>query len=196
MEIDYYFTSIPPFTYLGHSHFLQIAKEAGAQVNFKPVKLGEVFAESGATPLPQRPKSRLDYRLIEPGRWAKKRGLPINKQPSFFPTSPVLADKCIIALQASGAEAGAVIGQILAACWEHEKDIADESTLREILKAHTIDADALLASAQSQAIENIYTNNTNDAINAGALGVPSYLLNGEQFWGQDRLELLEETLKQ
>jgi len=196
MEIDYYFTSISPFTYLGHSHFLKIAKEAGAQVNFKPVKLGEVFAESGATPLPQRPKSRLDYRLIELGRWAKKRGLPINNQPSFFPTSPVLADKCIIALQASGAEAGAVIGQILAACWEHEKDIADESTLREILKAHNIDADVLLASAQSQAIEEIYTNNTNDAINAGVLGAPSYLLNGEQFWGQDRLELLEETLKQ
>ncbi len=194
MEIDYYFTSLSPFTYLGHQRFLQIAKKANATVHFKPVKLGEVFAESGATPLPQRPKSRLDYRLIELGRWAKKRGLPINKQPSFFPTSPVLADKCVIALQASGVEAGAVIGQILAACWEHEKDIADESTLKEILNAHNIDADALLASAQSPAIEEIYTNNTHNAIKAGVLGTPAYVYGGEQFWGQDRLELLEETL--
>lgn len=193
-QIDYYFTSISPFTYLGHDHFLQMAKTAQVKVNFKPVKLAEVFAESGATPMPQRPKCRLKYRLIEIERWAKKRNLPITLEPKYFPTNPTLADKCAIALQEKDMDVCTFIQKALAACWTAENDIADENTLRDILTALNIDADSIVSFALSDEVEAIYSSNTQEAIEQGVLGAPSYILNGEQFWGQDRLELLNESL--
>tara|TARA_R110001583_G_scaffold61717_5_gene182094 strand:- start:283 stop:876 length:594 start_codon:yes stop_codon:yes gene_type:complete len=194
-HIDYYLTSISPFTYLGHTTLLQIAKDAGAKIRYKPVKLGQVFAVSGALPLAERPKCRQAYRLLEIGRWAKKRGLPVNLHPAHFPTNPGLADSCVIALQEAGQDAGVFLGQVLAACWSQQKDIADEAVIREILTALDIDADALVNQAQSQQIQTLYEANSAEAIDRGVLGSPAYLLNGEQFWGQDRLELLAEALK-
>ena len=194
-HIDYYLTSISPFTYLGHTTLLQIAKDARAKIRYKPVKLGQVFAVSGALPLAERPKCRQAYRLLEIGRWAKKRGLPVNLHPAHFPTNPGLADSCVIALQEAGQDAGVFLGQVLAACWSQQKDIADEAVIREILTALDIDADALVNQAQSQQIQTLYEANSAEAIDRGVLGSPAYLLNGEQFWGQDRLELLAEALK-
>ena len=194
-QIDYYFTSVSPFTYLGHSTFLQIADGAGVEIRYKPVRLGKVFANSGALPLAERPKSRQAYRLLEIGRWARKRGLPVNLHPAHFPTDPGLADRCVIALQETGQQAGAFLGQILAACWSQEKNIADEAVIREILSALNVDADELIRLAQSEKIQAIYDANTADAVEQGVLGSPAYLLNGEQFWGQDRLELLADALK-
>tara|TARA_R110002094_G_scaffold54303_7_gene65545 strand:- start:1102 stop:1695 length:594 start_codon:yes stop_codon:yes gene_type:complete len=194
-HIDYYLTSISPFTYLGHTTLLQIAKDAGAKIRYKPVKLGQVFAVSGALPLAERPKCRQAYRLLEIGRWAKKRGLPVNLHPAHFPTNPGLADSCVIALQEAGQDAGVFLGQVLAACWSQQKNIADEAVIREILTALDIDADALVNQAQSQQIQTLYEANSAEAIDRGVLGSPAYLLNGEQFWGQDRLELLAEALK-
>ena len=194
-HIDYYLTSISPFTPLGHTPLLQIAKDAGAKIRYKPVKLGQVFAVSGALPLAERPKCRQAYRLLEIGRWAKKRGLPVNLHPAHFPTNPGLADSCVIALQEAGQDAGVFLGQVLAACWSQQKNIADEAVIREILTALDIDADALVNQAQSQQIQTLYEANSAEAIDRGVLGSPAYLLNGEQFWGQDRLELLAEALK-
>lgn len=193
-KIDYYFTSLSPFTYLGHNTLLQTSADAKAEICFKPVKLGQVFGESGAKPLPERPKCRLEYRLVELTRWAKKRELAINLKPAHFPTDPGLADRCVIALQEAGENAGAFLGQVLAACWAEEKNIADEAVLRELLTILKFNADDVIQQAQSEAVETIYNANTADAIEQGVLGAPSYLLNGEQFWGQDRLELLADTL--
>ncbi|NHI00464.1 2-hydroxychromene-2-carboxylate isomerase [Oceanimonas sp. MB9] len=190
--IDYYFTSISPFTYLGHRTFLDIAGQA--QVNFKPVRLPRVFANSGAVPLAERPQCRQRYRLLEIERWAKKRGLPVNLQPAHFPTDPSLADRCVIALQQAGHHPGEFLARVLAACWAEEKDIADASVITAILVDLKLDADALLKAARSPATEQQYDRNTDDALGQGILGAPSWVLDNEQFWGQDRLELLADTL--
>jgi len=193
-QIDYYFTSLSPFTYLGHQTLLQIAEQHEVKIQFKPVKLGQVFGESGAKPLPERPKCRQEYRLVELKRWAKKRELAINLHPAHFPTDPTLADRCVIALQESGQDAGAFINQVLAACWVEDKNIADADVLRELLTVLKFNADEVIQQAQFQSTQVVYDANTLDAIELGVLGAPSYMLDGEQFWGQDRLELLAETL--
>ena len=194
-RIDYYFTSLSPFTYLGHQKLLNMAEETDAEVCFKPVRLGQVFAQSGAKPLPERPVARQKYRLLELERWAKKRELPINLHPAFFPTDPGLADCCTIALQESGHNAGVFVAQVLAACWAEEKNIADETVLSELLSSLNFDAQEVLQQARSAGVQAIYDKNTENANEQGVLGAPAYLLNGEQFWGQDRLELLEDSLK-
>ncbi|WP_421867742.1 2-hydroxychromene-2-carboxylate isomerase [Motiliproteus sp.] len=193
-QIDYFFTSMSPFTYLGHRTLLQMAQDAGADIHFRPVKLGPVFAAAGVVPLPQRPVCRQQYRLLEIGRWANKRGLPINQQPAHFPTNPGLADRCAIVLQQNNLDVGRFVSRALAACWAEEKDIADEGVIRKILDDLEMETELLLQQAASAQIEAIYEANTNAAVEQGVLGVPAYLLEGQQFWGQDRLELLADTL--
>ena len=122
-EIDYYFTCISPFTYLGHRAFLETARNTGAKVNFKPVKLAKVFANSGAKPVPDRPVCRQEYRLLEIERWARKRDLPVNLKPAHFPTDPGLADRCVIALQEAGEDPGEFVQRALAACWAEERTL-------------------------------------------------------------------------
>jgi len=192
--IDYYFTSISPFTYFGHSHLLQIAEEANASVRFKPVMLRQVFAITGTLPIHERPKCRQAYRLVEIERWAAKRQLPVNLHPAHFPTDPSLADKCIIALQEMGINAGEFAGLAQAACWSQEQDIAVEAVLHTILTELKLNADAVINQAKTEQTHAIYEANTADAIEQGAIGAPAYYYNGEQFWGQDRLELLKDAL--
>lgn len=193
-NIDYYFTCISPFTYLGHAKLLDLARRAPAKIYYKPVRLAQVFAHSGALVLADRPPCRQAYRLLEIERWAKKRNLPVNLKPAHFPTDPGLADRCVIALQQRGQSAGDFLGRVLAACWAKEQDIADETAIRTILSDLNLDADSLIRDAGSEAILRQYDSNTAEAIERGVLGAPAYLLNGEQFWGQDRLELLAERL--
>lgn len=194
-KLDYYFTCISPFTYLGHRVFLETARAAGTDVNFKPVKLAKVFANSGTKPVPDRPVCRQEYRLLEIERWAKKRGLAVNLKPAHFPTDPGLADRCVIALHEAGENPGEFVERVLAACWAEEKNIADEAVIREILSDLQLDDDALIMASRSTNVADKYEFNSDDAVDQGVLGVPAYVLNGEQFWGQDRVELLAETLE-
>lgn len=164
------------------------------QVRYKPVQLARVFAHSGALPLAQRPKCRLDYRLVEIKRWAKKRGLPINPEPRFFPTDPALADRTALALIANGHDPGVFIGRVLAACWAQERNIAEPNVVAAILADLGFDAEPLLAQAETPAIAAQYERSTEEAIANGVVGVPFFIYRNEPFWGQDRLELLAERL--
>ncbi len=192
--IDYFFTLISPFSYLGHRAFLDTAAAHGAQVRFRPVALMKVWENSGAVPLPQRPQSRQDYRLIELQRWREKRGVPLNLHPKHFPTNPTLADRSVIALAEAGGDPADYAEAVLRACWADDRDIAHADVLADLLDRAGHDAGTVLAAAQSDAVAAIHQANTEAAVAAGIVGVPGYVLNGEPFWGQDRIELLADAL--
>ena len=120
--------------------------------------------------------------------------MPVNLKPAHFPTDPGLADRCVIALQEAGKDAGEFVQRALAACWAEERNIAEEAVIRDILTSLQFDAEAVLRSADSSDVADQYDRNSDEAVERGVLGAPAYLLNGEQFWGQDRIELLAETL--
>lgn len=193
-EIEYFFTHVSPWTYLGHRAFLDLAKAHGAKIAFRPVMLAKVFANSGAQPLAERPKARQEYRLMELQRWRDKRGMPLNLKPKHFPTNPGLADRAAIALVAAGEDPGDFSEAVMAACWVEEKDVADPAVVKEKLAASGHDADAILAAAESDATKATHEKNTADAVAINAIGSPTYVLNGETFWGQDRLDLLGDAL--
>src|SRR4051812_45757430 len=94
---DYFFSPQSPWTYLGHSRFVALAKQYGVQIEVKPVDLGRVFSVSGGLPLAKRPPQRQAYRLIELKRWSEFLQIPMNVQPKFFPVSGDPAGKLIIA---------------------------------------------------------------------------------------------------
>lgn len=195
MTIDYFMTSLSPWTYLGHETVQKVARRNGVDLAIRPVNLPDVFEHSGALPLAKRSAARQRYRFIELQRMAELRALPLNLKPKFFPVDPTLADLTIIAVGHAGGDALAHAGRILAACWAQERDIADEAVLVDLLKKGGNDADAIMSVARSDAAKAERAQNTRDAMAIDSMGVPVYALNGEPFWGQDRIELLEAALR-
>lgn len=193
-SIDYFVTSVSPWTYLGHEAARELASKHGAKLNVRPVNLGEMFKESGQVALAQRPPVRQRYRFIELQRYAELRGKKMNFKPRHFPTDPSLADNTICAIVAEGGDPFDYMGRVFAAVWADEKNIAEEATVAELLAQCGFDAGAVIAKAKTPEIAAIRAKNTEDAIAKDATGVPSFVLNGEPFWGQDRLDMLDRAL--
>ena len=192
--IDYFFFAPSPFTYLGHDLLLEIAGRHGAAIRYRPVDLMGVWAESGAVPPPKRPPVWQAYRLIELQRLALHRDLPLNPKPAHFPVDATLADSCVIALVERGADPHDFITANCRTVWVEENDLSDEACVRANLMAAGHDADAVIGEARSDAVKAVREENTAACIAANAPGVPAYVLRGEVFWGQDRLEHLDAML--
>jgi 2-hydroxychromene-2-carboxylate isomerase len=196
--VDYYFAPQSPWAYLGHQRLRDVAQAAAATVRVRPVDLGgKVFPISGGLPLGQRAPQRQAYRLVELKRFSEHLNAPLNLHPRFFPVGGDDASRLIIAVDLiQGAQAALDIsGAILAAVWAHERNIADPAVLAQLLSEHGLPAQALEKS-QSQAVQECYESYTQEAIEAGVFGAPSYVVDGEIFWGQDRLDFLERRLRQ
>ncbi|MEX0956952.1 MAG: 2-hydroxychromene-2-carboxylate isomerase [Rhizobiaceae bacterium] len=192
--IDYFFISASPFAYLGHMAFHEIAARHNATIRYKPMKLGDVWANSGSVPLGQRTPTRQRYRRIELQRIAEQRGLPLNLDPKFFPADPTLADTCVIALVESGADPKGFLTRVHDAVWVNDRNIADAATIAELLGAEGHDAASIVEAAKSPGVAEIRDGNTAEAIAADSIGAPAYVLSGEPFWGQDRLDVLDRAL--
>jgi 2-hydroxychromene-2-carboxylate isomerase len=195
LVVDYYFSPQSPWTYLGHDRFAAIAKTAGARINVRPVDLGKVFPATGGLPLPKRAPQRQAYRLVELRRFAAHLALPMNLQPKFFPVAGDAAARLIIAvdLHEGSDRAMALTGALLRAVWAEERDIADARELGALLAALQLPAQRL-ADAQTDAVQARYDADSQHAIDLGVFGAPSYVLDGELFWGQDRLDFLQRRL--
>jgi 2-hydroxychromene-2-carboxylate isomerase len=194
--ITYYLTPQSPWAYLGHERLVALAKEKGAQVDIKPIDLGRVFSVSGGLPLTKRAPQRQAYRLTEMTRWAAFLNLPLNAHPKFFPVPPDAAAKLIIAARTSlGADAALELaGAIMRALWAEEKNIADDDTLAQIADLLGHDGRMLQKSAQTVGVQEQLDKNTDEAIAANVFGAPWYVVDGEGFWGQDRLDFVERAL--
>jgi carboxymethylenebutenolidase len=196
LSVEYYFAPNSPWTYLGHQRFAEIAKAAGATINVLPVDLGgKVFPVSGGLPLSKRAPQRQAYRLIELQRFSAYLGQPIVLQPKYFPVNADDAAKLIIAVDMhDGSDAAMrIAGRILRGVWVDERNIADARELAKMLEEEGLPA-RRLDDSMSQAVHVRYEQDTQRAIDAGVFGAPSYVIDGEIFWGQDRLDFVQRRL--
>ena len=193
--IDYYFAPQSPWAYLGHASFATLARDAKARINVLPVNIGAVFAVSGGLPLGQRSAQRQAYRLTELARFSSQLAVPLNLAPRHFPVAGDDAARLIIAVElGDGADAAMTLaGALGRAVWAEERDIAAADELAELLAACALPAQRL-AEAGSAAVQARYAANTQRAIAAGVFGAPTYVVDGELFWGQDRLEFVRRRL--
>lgn len=193
-QIDYYFSTLSPYTYLAGTRLEAIAKRHDASITYKPFDLMAAFPRTGGAPLPERHPSRIEYRAQELPRQAKKANMPLNMKPMWFPTNAAPSSYAIIAAQAAGGgDMGALVHGVLRATWAEEKDIASDDVIRACLTEAGFDpsiADkGLLAGAET------YAANLEEAVNNGVFGSPFYILDdGQKFWGQDRLDDLDAYL--
>ncbi|TFY97773.1 2-hydroxychromene-2-carboxylate isomerase [Ramlibacter rhizophilus] len=194
--IDYFFAPVSPWTYLGHERFVELARAQGAQVRVRPMDLGQVFPVSGGLPLAKRAPQRQAYRLVELRRFSEHLGLPLNPQPRYFPVAGDDAARLIIATDREDGTAAALrlSGALLAAVWAQERNIADPAVLAELLREQGLAPERLEQSRAPQ-VQSQYETHTREAIDLGIFGAPSYVVGGEIFWGQDRLDLLARKLQ-
>ncbi len=196
LTVDYYCTPNSPWTYLGHRRFQEIVAQANAKVRLLPIDLGgKVFPVSGGLPLGKRAPQRQAYRLVELQRFAEHLGQPITLHPKYFPVDANDGAKLVIAVDMhdGGDAAMTLIGAMLRAVWVEDRNIADQAELAAMLAAAKLPG-RRLDDAQTQAVHERYEANTQQAIDAGVFGAPSYVIDGEIFWGQDRLDFVARRL--
>ena len=194
-KIDYVFSIISPWAYLGHSLFVNLAQNNNYSIEYYPVNLLELFGESGGVPLAQRHEKRQAYRLIELQRWREYRKTPLNLHPEHWPFNPSLADRTTIAITKLGLNPAEFIGKAMKGVWFGNKDLTNKEVVKEIATTCQLPADECLHLAVADETLEIYKQNTQYALAQGCFGSPTYWLKGEMFHGQDRLEHLEEMIK-
>jgi len=194
--IDYFDSMSSPWTYLGHLRFMNLAHRFGLTIRHKPMDLLKVWSVSGGLPLKQRARQRQAYRHQELRRWSELLGLPCNLEPAYHPVADRRACYMVISAMQRGLDWSALSNAILRAVWVEDRDIADHATLVAIANENSMDGQALLAATEDAAVQAEYQSNTEEAIRIGVFGAPTYVFDGELFWGQDRLQMLEWRLTQ
>lgn len=195
-SIDYYYWLNSDWALLGADRLVAIAKKHGVRINFKPVDLPHVYSRTGGVLLSHRSPERQAYRVQELKRWCCKLDYKLNITPKYMCPNADLASCIVIAAISKGYEAHELSKAILRAEWCEERDISSNEVLREVVQGQGFDYDELLPMARSRQVEQTYRANTEQAIVAGVFGSPSYVFQGELFWGQDRLDMLDEAIEQ
>lgn len=195
--IQYFFAPHSPYVYLGHERLLKLAARYGAMIEPKPFDLGAVFSQSGGLPLAKRAPQRQAYRLQELQRWSQFLGLPMNLQPKFFPVDQGPASLLLAAAREQGGadQALELASAITRAVWVEDRDIADAATLEQLAGDAGFDGAALLAASRTPETQRKYDAFTQEALDAGVFGTPWYVVDGQGFWGQDRLDFVERLLQ-
>ena len=189
--IDYYNSMSSPWTYLGHQQFLALARRFALAVRHKPMDLLKVWSVSGGLPLKQRAQQRQTYRHQELRRWRELLGVPCNLEPAYHPVADRRACYLAIAAMQQGLDWEKLSYALLRAVWVEERNVADHATLAAIADECGMDGKALLAGTESPAVHAEYQANTDEAMSLGVFGAPTYVFDGELFWGQDRIDMLE-----
>ena len=194
--VDYFFSPVSPWTYLGHQRLQAMCKQHGARINVRPCDLtAKIFPISGGVPVKQRAPQRQAYRIAELNRWRDYLRIPLTIQPKYFPADAELAARLIVASQRLSEDAAmALTFAILRACWAEERNIADPDTLKTILEEQGFGAEALLHYAANAETKALYDAYTQEAIDKGVFGAPTYIYDQQLYWGQDRLDFLERAL--
>ena len=195
-KLDYFFSTISPFTYLAGTRLTEIAEKHNLEVVYKPLDIMSLFARTGGLPAKERHPNRQAYRLQDLARSARKLELPLNVSPMFWPTNPAPASYALIAAQNAKNNGNAtgsldvLMHGLGRRCWAEEKNIAESDVIAEALVESGFDA--ALADSGMLAGAETYAANLEDAVSRGVFGAPFYITEDDQrFWGQDKLADLD-----
>lgn len=196
--IEYFYTAHSAFAYLGSARFMEIAREAGRRIDHRPIELGKVVAAGGAGSTRERSTAHRAYyfgREIE--RWAEERDAPvIGRSPTHHLKDMTLPNGMLIAGLLQEVDIDRLAHRLLEAHWRDDADIADPETLDALGNEIGLDPRPLLDAAMSPEVQTVYQNNIEEAIRRSVFGSPTYFIDGDMFYGQDHLEMVERALKQ
>ncbi len=194
-NIEYWFSTASPWAWLGSRSFADLARAHGCVVEVLPIDLGRIFDASGGVAFTKRSAARQSYRQLELARWSARLDVPITLEPRFYPVDRGPSSRLLIAGRQSGLDVLSLSHALLRAIWHEDRDIADWTVLVDIAEASGFDGRSLAESAFSETIGTQYLNDTQRALTAQVFGSPTYVVHGERFWGQDRLDMLADRLR-
>lgn len=196
--IEYFYSAHSAFAYIGARRLMEICTANGCKLKHRPMALSPVIEAAGGLPFSSRTRGHRDYffgREIE--RWAELRNVPIiNYRPIYHDNPLELANGMLIAAIDLGEDVDKLSHAILEAHWRDDADIADAATLAEVARSIGMEPAKPLEAAKSAPIQEKHKANTQEAISRSVFGSPTYFLDGDMFYGQDRLEILERALTQ
>jgi len=186
--IDYYHFLISPWSYLAIKQFNVLREKHDVVVNYKPIDVMQTFDNMGGLPPAKRHPSRQRFRMDELKRWAAHLDVPMNFTPAHFPANQALAAQMVFAADGAtgNTKAADFSDAVLTACWAEEKNIADEATLIDLANGCGLDGNELIAKAKDESYSKMLQSTTEEAHNNDVFGSPTYIVDGELFWGQDR----------
>lgn len=196
-----------PWAYLGAPRMAALAAQHGARLVHRPIR---VIQANGGIPLRTRPDSRQRYHEVELARWRAHLATPLVLRPRHYPCRSIEpAAQAVIAVQRAGLDAGPFSLAVQRALWAEERDIADLATLREIAAAtvalgagagagagggEVVSVEELVREPQAPEVVAEWERNLEEAERRGIFGTPTYVVDGELFWGQDRLDFVDRAL--
>jgi 2-hydroxychromene-2-carboxylate isomerase len=192
--IEFYFDFSSPYSYLASEKIEAIAAKYGRTVAYKPTLLGVAFKAAGTMPLVDYPLKG-DYSRRDFARSARFAGVKFN-MPEKFPISTVNAARALLWLQGTGsAKAVSFVHKTFRTYWIDNRDINDSAVLADIADDLGIDKTALLAAIQDPAIKDKLKSVVEESIARGVFGAPFFFVDGEPFWGHDRLPQIDRWLE-
>lgn len=191
--IDFYFDFSSPYGYLASRRLGGIATAHGRGVRWRPMMLGAAFAATGGKPLVELPLKG-DYARLDLARTARFWGIPFAL-PERFPVLTLAAARAFYWLEEVAPERAVPFAEAaFSALFAEDRDIADRAVVGELLATLGADAEAGLAAINQPAIKDKLKTETAAAIDRGVFGSPFIIIDGEPFWGADRLDQVERWL--
>ena len=191
-KLEYFFDYVSPFSFLADSQVPGLVQRTGAELIYRPFFLGGVMQASGNAP-PAAVPAKGKYMFTDIARWLDRYGLELKFNPHF----PVMTVKpmraAIVALEQGVFPA--FHQALFQAMWRDEKNVGDATVLGEVLSGAGLDAEAILGRIGDDDIKQQLKANSDEAVERGAFGAPTFYVEGEMFFGNDRLDFLEAKLK-
>lgn len=192
--VEFYFDFGSPTAYLAHKRLQQLKKQYSCQVDYQPMLLGGVFKATGNTS-PVALPAKGEYMLVHDlPRFAKRYQVNLSFNPHFPINTLYLMRAAIAAKQLGCFEA--YVDCVYKAMWEDEKNMGDMTVVETQLEEAGLPAQELISLSQSEEIKASLIQFTENAVARKIFGAPTFFIENEMFFGQDRLDFIEERLSQ
>lgn len=191
--VYYYHALSSPWAYLGWPQFKALIEKHDLDVVVRPTR---IVPENGGVPLRTRPQPRQDYHAVELDRWRKRLNMPLVLKPKYYPTNNEFSARMVIAATTLGLPALELSHGLLRALWSEEQDVTQPEVRIAVADALGFDGKALQAMEEAPEVIQAWHDSSDEAKRRGLFGTPTWIYNDVLYWGQDRLNFLDEALSE
>ena len=193
-DVDFFFDFVSPYTYLAQTQLPALKERTSARIRLWPMHLLNLMKQVGNVPTTVICGNKMKYATQDIARWVSRYGVPFQFNPHVFAGDPTLALKGALVAQQRGVE-DAYNRAVFDAFWGEGLDVNDRAVLARRIDAAGLDGKALLETADTAEYAERLEKNTKLAGERGVFGSPTFIVGDDAFFGNDRLQFLEERLR-
>lgn len=194
-KLEFFWDVGSPYTYLASTQMDGLRQRTGAEIVFRPFLLGGVFRSTG-NEMPAAVQAKAAYMTDDLRRWGDEYGVEMRLPGDApFPLNTLLPMRAAVAVDQAG-KGEVYCHAVFAAYWREGRDVSQPEELSRVLGGIGVDPAAIADAAQSQAVKDALRQASDEAVERGAFGAPTFFIGDEMFWGNDRLHHVERRLQE